>query len=374
MMVMSQDLSSKFNVQPVPVTLAVRLDGPLFWMRKVSSLVTSEIRTPVRLPLRSRFRGWRHGYTSVTYAMYDLEHNDPGDYLSHFAQKVKTHRVNGAANAILDDKLGVCMLMDRCGAPHPGIEAMIRAGRLYADGGHEVAHVAEWLEEKLGQGDGLVLKPLRGYTGKGFVAVRKVGSKIVANGVEATLSELSELVTGLDRYFVSPFIVQAEYARQIFPGTTNTIRFLTMWDIDRREPFIALVAHRFGLQRSHPVDNWKSGLGGLSAPIEFDSGELGPAVQMDGRGRLTRQERHPETGSAIAGVAVTGWSDMKNRVLELAQALPSFPEIGWDCVVTDSGFQVLEVNGASDLTFLQVHQPLLTDPRVRKFYAHYGVI
>jgi hypothetical protein len=47
--------------------------------------------------------------------------------------------------------------------------------------------------------------------------------------------------------------------------------------------------------------------------------------------------------------------------------------VGWDVMVTDDGFQVIEGNKFSDVQVLQVHRPLPDDRRVRDFYRH-GII
>jgi D-alanine-D-alanine ligase-like ATP-grasp enzyme len=57
----------------------------------------------------------------------------------------------------------------------------------------------------------------------------------------------------------------------------------------------------------------------------------------------------------------------------MAAAFPHLPRIGWDVVVTDDGgFVILEINAHAGVETLQVHRPLLRDPRIRRFYEHHG--
>ena len=43
-------------------------------------------------------------------------------------------------------------------------------------------------------------------------------------------------------------------------------------------------------------------------------------------------------------------------------------------VVTDDGFRILEGNQYTDVNLLQIHGPLLADPRVAAFYRRHRVI
>lgn len=58
----------------------------------------------------------------------------------------------------------------------------------------------------------------------------------------------------------------------------------------------------------------------------------------------------------------------------MAAAFPYLLRLGWDVVLTDDedGFPVLEVNAHAAMRTLQVHRPLLRDPRVRRFYEYHG--
>jgi D-alanine-D-alanine ligase-like ATP-grasp enzyme len=52
----------------------------------------------------------------------------------------------------------------------------------------------------------------------------------------------------------------------------------------------------------------------------------------------------------------------------MAEELSSLPRVGWDVVVTDDGFELLELNTHAGVETLQVHRPVLADPRTRRFF------
>jgi len=219
-----------------------------------------------------------------------------------------------------------------------------------------------------------VLKPcVDGNGGAGvFVYERRDGAHVV-NGVLVTPNDLGRRLGG-GVWLVCAYVEQADYARTIFPDVANTIRVLTMYDDEAGQAFAAAAVHRFGTRAQGPtaVDNWSRG--GLTAAIDLAGGCLGRAYGFPSAGGLVTHATHPDTGTPIEGAVVSGWPAVRDGIVALATRLPFLPYVGWDVVVTDEGYQVIEGNRRPDVNLLQVHRPLLADPRVRRFYERHGVL
>lgn len=167
---------------------------------------------------------------------------------------------------------------------------------------------------------------------------------------------------------------EAEYARAIYPASTNTVRVLTMVDPDTNDAFPATALHRFGTSRSRPIDNLHAG--GLSAPVDLDTGELGPAVLFPVKGRRRRDivETHPDSGMPITGVSIPRWAAVLGQILSVATAVGDrLPYVGWDVVVTDDGSTIIEGNGRTGFG-VQVHGPVFDQPGILRFLAHHRVV
>ncbi len=65
--------------------------------------------------------------------------------------------------------------------------------------------------------------------------------------------------------------------------------------------------------------------------------------------------------------------EVKRALLEVTARYPAFKYIGWDIVVTEAGFAVLEGNVAPSLA-VQIFFPYLKDPRMRAFFTAHGLI
>ena len=211
-----------------------------------------------------------------------------------------------------------------------------------------------------------MIKPIVGTRGEGINKLVNNNDEWVLNGQVVSQSYVVSHLSKLDDYLVSEFVRQHSYAAEVYAASANTIRVLTLWDDDEQAPFIAVAVHRFGTKASAPTDNWT--LGALSAMVDLQSGRLGKALSYPLAGQVSRFEKHPETNRRIEDIAVPHWDAIKSRITEMAATLPFVPYIGWDIIVTEQGFKVIEGNNCPGINLLQVHYPLLKDARIRKFY------
>ena len=327
------------------------------------------------VPLRRRLWLWRHGFLTEAGVCLDLSEETVDDYLSNYQRDVKTKDINGKTGRVLDDKLAFHQLLEgRFGDYLPELYTYAADGIYYDIEVNPSFDTLEWLLERVEHGSGLVIKPRTGGGGEGIYIIDRLDGEVRINGTPVPLSEVERRLADLDEYLIYERVKQAKYANDIYPGATNTIRALTMIDPETGEPFIATVGHRFGTDTSAPVDNWSNG--GISTPIKGESETLGAAIQPQHAGGITWTEQHPDTGSQITGVTVPGWSRVTNELLKIAGHMPYLPYVGWDIVLTgpEGEFKIVEGNRYSDVHVLQVHEPLLADARVRRFYEYHGVI
>jgi Sugar-transfer associated ATP-grasp len=317
---------------------------------------------PYRVRYAKLIRAWRRGFSGNKNVLYDFDGFAPEAYLSD-AQARLAKKIDGPQGEILNDKIVSFYVFSGLGARTPAIYAEKARGHFVVFDGQGAGLDLEALVRAKGE---VVVKPRSDSGGRGFLRLEWRDGRFRVNG------EPSDRLPDPGRdYLVKEFVRQHAYAARVYPRTTNTLRLLTMWEDGSDAPFLATAIHRFGTARSFPVDNW--GAGGLSAPIDLETGVLGRAAAAPSSNRLEWHELHPETRERIAGLQVPGWGAVKDSVLALAGKLPYLPYVGWDVVVTEAEPVIIEGNSNSDVNLLQIHGPLLADPRVRSFYRSHGV-
>ncbi|HRQ46751.1 MAG TPA: sugar-transfer associated ATP-grasp domain-containing protein [Rhodocyclaceae bacterium] len=336
----------------------------------LAELIHKEWASPLgrRLTLRQRLDCWKQGFLSESSLIYDFQNHRRSDYVTDYARFTKT-RINGVYTTLLSNKVMFDAVMRPFQANIPKTYALLSKGKFHALTRDPHIRSSQDVVRWCMAGNDTVLKPLDGGGGSGIIVITVVEGGLFHNGEPITPLELVGTIERLDRYLIQDKIEQADYARIIYPRTTNTIRALTMWDAENDEPFVAVAVQRFGSARSHPVDNWTQG--GFSAAIDLATGELSKAVTYPATGKLEWRNEHPDTGERIAGTCIPDWPAAQRQLLDIARAFPYWRCVGWDIVLgIDGTLKILEANHRSDVNLLQVHGPLLRDPRVRKFYEH----
>lgn len=322
-------------------------------------------------PWGDRLRAWPRGFSVATWRLFGLDQRDPRDFAGDLALVLRATRINGFWNPIVGNKLVLSYVAQAVGVPCPPVLGCIVRGRPHPFVGQAAAGPLDILAGWSEGAEGLVFRPHWSGGGEGVFFVDRQGDQWRINGHPADPVELRQLVGELDRYLVTRRLEQAGYARQIYPRTANTLRVLTLRD--DAGPFVAAAVHRFGSSRSFPVDNFHQGQGGLCAAVDRGSGVMGKAVTTDAAGRPVLHTHHPETAARIEGVQVSHYQEAIAGLLRLCEALPEARSVGWDVLITDGGYSVLEGNSPPSMTVWQVHVPLRADPRTARFLASHGL-
>jgi hypothetical protein len=342
-------------------------------VRVVMRLVAKEAEWKV--PFRQRHpRWWRHGFLSRSAIVYDLERNDPSLYVSDVQRYLRTrHMVHPRLQDIINNKLSTHLLLQNLAIPTPRLAGVYSRGSVHLYPTETRLETIDFLVQ-LPVGERLFFKPLGGAEGKNLYSVRRTSEGLRVNGREVSLDEGCQSITRANRPLIIEGLVE-QHAQQsdLFPETTNTLRLLTMLDLASKEPFILIAVQRIGSVASGLVDNWTQG--GLSARVDLDSGRLGPAARLPQQeSRLQWLATHPDTGTAIEGQVVPFWAETIEVVLRAAKAISFLEYVGWDIIVGPDGPVVLEANINSGMNVLQVHQPLLADPRAQAYLSSRRVL
>ncbi|NED97151.1 hypothetical protein G1H11_17775 [Phytoactinopolyspora alkaliphila] len=326
-------------------------------------------------PLRMRRpRWWLRGFLSRSAILYDLDHNDPAQYVSDLQRVYRTKRmVHERLQDVINNKLTTHLLLGTMDIPSATLLGVYWRGAVHRFPHEERVELPEYFR-RLPAGQQIFMKVLAGAEGKNIFAVKRLDEDSWGvNGVPKDLDGAVAVFHAQNR----PLIVEeglAQHAKQsaLYPHTVNTIRALTMIDVTKgHEPFIVMAVQRIGCRRSEPADNWSRG--GLSARVDLDTGQLGRATRLPDHDTVEWFDAHPDTGAPITGVEVPYWSQIRDLVLHSARVLSFMEYIGWDIVVTPDGPVVLEANINTGMNVLQAHQPLFTDARARAYYAERGV-
>lgn len=314
------------------------------------------------------------GFTPEKWDLYGFDQNDPDEYLSD-VQRSLTRWLNGPYDMVFNNKILFTQVFSGL-ARVPETVAVWRSKRM-------IPYGPLWEQVRQGQaGNGLrlVAKPVGGGGGNNIYFLTcgpdeiKVESNIEGDRVQRfSPVHIDSLFAGARvPFIINRYLPQGSFSASLYPRTVNTIRALVIRDPETLQPHLVRAVQRIGTSESYPIDNFT--FGGLSCPIDLESGELGEGVSGGGRLAGIFQREHPDTGMPLVGAKIPNWHDIKEGLLELFVQLPYLNYCGFDVVSQDDGFGIIEGNSYSQVRLFQMHAPLLTDPIYRRFLRHYGIL
>lgn len=327
------------------------------------------------VPLNQRRpKWWMQGFMSRSALLYDLDRSDPSLYVSDLQRMFRNKRmVHARLQEIINNKFSTHLLLSRMDVPSPVLKGIYSRGWVHHFPGQGKVPVVEYLTG-MSVGEIVFFKVFAGAEGKNIYAITKLdGDRVEMNGQPTSLRMAAKVFTDQTRPFIiEAGIIQHPKMNELYPHSVNTIRALTIPDVEKNEePYIALAVQRIGCDRSQPSDNWSRG--GLSARVDLETGILSRATRLPDEDVKEWFDSHPDTGAPITGVQLPLWEETREMILRAAREVSFLEYIGWDIVIGPDGPLVLEANINTGVNVFQSHQPLLSDPKVRAYYTSRGV-
>ena len=175
----------------------------------------------------------------------------------------------------------------------------------------------------------VIVKPSNGALGIGIF-------KLSTNDEDGIVRLLDRVKKGQD-LILEQIIVEHPEMSRLNPTSVNTIRVITMVDaqgIPHVLNTIAMIGADTGC-----VSNTHSG--GVLCHIDPDTGVIDHlGHDVSGIPYL----KHPITGIVLPGYQIPNWDGIETYAKSLAMVVPSGRYIGWDIVILDEGYDVIEGN------------------------------
>lgn len=176
--------------------------------------------------------------------------------------------------------------------------------------------------------------------------------------------DAADLVARLAEQSLSgPVLVQRRLVNhatiaRLSPRALSTVRVMTTTVAGRAPAFLVGVL-RMGTGDSS-ADNFAQG--GIAAPVDAETGELGVARGLDVNDLPCVHCRHPDTDEPIAGTRLPFWRESIDLAVRAHALIGDLPVVGWDIAITPNGPVLVEGNWNPCIKLLQVatQTPVLT--------------
>ena len=221
-------------------------------------------------------------------------------------------------------------------------------------------------------GHKVVIKPIRGSSGARIVVadVCNEGNDVclLISGKKVPLTEFAKNFKKI-HYIIEDRLLQHDDLNAIYPHAVNSVRINTLYDTREVQLWGAII--KLGTHGAE-IDNW--GKGSLCVGIDMESGRLSTgSYDINFSKRIMAPiSTHPDTNVKFEGVLLPYWQELKDAVSQAAKVAPILPYIAWDVAITPEGPCIIEGNGRSDLSMVQVHGGLRNQEAI-EWWRQFGI-
>lgn len=323
--------------------------------------VKNTFKVPFVLKMKANIFG---GYLADQYVLYDFKHNDKNKYLSEF-DWYRSRYINEPFDFAFNNKV-ICSEILKQYLRTPENYFIKNKGNIldFKNGPVDVERIYECLQVKRK----LFLKPFALGKGNGIHLLTCEEDGIRIDGRNCGASEFFTFLSENQDYIICECIKQHRYAEKLYDKTVNTIRLITMRNIESHEFEIFFAVQRIGRKDTEPVDNGSKG--GLVAKIDIGTGTIGTARTLYD---LKTYVVHPDSGNRIEGIKIPKWEETKAEILDVCRKIPYMDFIAWDLALTEEGLYMIEANTSSGVNILQLWGGQ-RQGKLGEFFRYYGVI
>lgn len=205
----------------------------------------------------------------------------------------------------------------------------------------------------------LIVKPSEGSHGEGILKLQYQDGAYYLNNEQ---SSKEKIIARLSKYKKNVTIT--EYAemhpalRALYGQTSYTIRVMVLNE-HGNDPVIADAYLRIAADATGVTDNIADG--GICAVVDLATGTISNPEQIIHH-IIKPCPVHPDTGALIEG-EVPHWEAVKEGITKICHYFFQLEYMGFDIILTEDGFKVIEINTHQDL-----HRYPHYDPRIHDYF------
>jgi len=317
------------------------------------------------VPFLKKIALYRKGYYSERLKCYRISKDNSLDNYIPEIRYYKLHPINGFYSKWIDDKLTMRYMFDSYRDYLPEYYYQIDSGRITRLVDCQSSYTADipGIMNLLRDKKMLAVKLKSGTRRQGFNkfsyddGVYRVNDKVVAE------QELIEIMTGMDDYLVTEFLVPYAEYNKIYPRISNPVRVMVINEAKRMRIIAAFI--RFYMD--DPDDPEEISPEGVYCGVDINEGRLFEPRMYDRDMNMVDIAIHPDTGVVIEG-KLKNWDLMKEVLTHFCNDFPQLRYMGLDIIFTEESFKILEINSIPGLHHIQCYYPMLRDDINREFF------
>ncbi|MFA5015603.1 MAG: sugar-transfer associated ATP-grasp domain-containing protein [Actinomycetota bacterium] len=316
-----------------------------------------------KVSVHKRMWAYNHGFLARRIHDYGLNESNYKDYENDF-HYLKLHPINDYSKWI-DDKLTTRYMLYPFSEYLPKYYYELRNGNVHKliDCPEELSADISSVIDLLNLKTNIALKQVSGTGGIGFYKLSKQEDRYLINNQMMNKDEIRIFIAGLNKYIVTEYLISHEYIRKIYSISPNTLRIIVAHN-ENENPIIIGSFFRFGTKSTGVVDNVDAG--GMLCGVDIETGQFYNPKYRN-KDSWIQTNVHVDTKVKIEGI-VPHWNLITKKIIEICNYLPQLKYLGFDIIVTDGGFKIIEINSHIGICTTQMYYPMLKNSHLRRLF------
>ncbi len=309
----------------------------------------------------------KRGFLSDKISYLGLTDDNYTNYLSDF-DYYQLHPINGTYSHWIDDKLTVKYLLQPFAEYLPEYYYHIYNGEILrlpdCPGGldHSIQGIIDLLQSKCY----LAAKPVSGSLGIGFYKLAYDGLNYFINDKHSSEPEIRELINTWMRtdrleYLITEYLQAHRDLRKIWGDSPDTMRIMVIRERNHLPRIVASYIE-FGRKSMGVIEGYY----GINCLVDQETGGFsGGTIDIDRE--IEQVKYHPDTKYLLEG-NIPHWKTVTEKILEISRYIPQLRYMGYDVIITDEGFKIIEINSLQGIMMIQYFYPLLKNESSKEFF------
>ena len=319
--------------------------------------------------IRQKIWAQKRGFLSDKITFYGLTDENYKIYLSDF-DYYRLHPINGIFGHWIDDKLTTKLVLHPFSEYLPEYYFHIYNGKILrlADCPAGYAQTVQGLVSLLKEKNHLAAKLYTGAQAQGFYKLSYTNNQFFINNKLHDEKEVCDLISkwlkmGSGGYLITEYLFANHELSKIWGESPNTLRIMVINE-DNQSPRIASAFFRFGTKKTGILDNLMRG--GVLCNVNIETGSFFDGRIMDNN-QMIECKYHPDSNVLIGG-SLPFWSLIREKIIQISSYISQVRYLGFDVIITDTGFKIIEINSHQAVICHQHYGPILNNTIAKDFF------
>ncbi|MBP1910297.1 sugar-transfer associated ATP-grasp domain-containing protein [Methanolobus bombayensis] len=335
-----------------------------YFASKIPKMVIEDLIQNKNVSLQKKIWAYKRGFLSSRTNTYQINELNYRNHIPDF-DYYKLHPINGKYSAWIDDKLTMKYIFSPFDEYLPKYYFQLEDNEILRlmDCPLDIDSTTNGILELLKKEGNLALKIISGSLGEGFYKLSYANGTYYINSKVCEMKDIETLFSSLKGYLITEYIKAHDVINKIYDITPNTLRIQVIRD-ENKKPKIIGSFIRFGTQKSGILETPVAG--GIIAGIDLKNGKIyNPNIIINDD--LKNIKVHPDTNENLE-IIIPKWDDLKSKIEEISSYTPQLTYLGFDIIITNKGFKIIEINSLTSSTVISYYYPLFADEYGKEYF------